>query len=328
MYVFSGMSGSKTADIAGVASVMREPLKERGYPPGESVAVLAAGAAMGETIPPSIAMLILGSVTSLSITALFMGGLLPAAVLAAALMAGILYRARGGRLPRGSPFSGRALVKAIMPALPAIFIPVILLGGLVGGIGTPTEVATFAVVYGLIVATFGYRTVTLKLLWDLLRESAVMAGMVLLVVATANLLSEAIVHAGIAATLPAFLQRVSGGPAGFLLVATIGMIVLGVFMEGLPALIVFGPLLLPIATQFGINPLQFGMIMIIAMGIGLMAPPAGVGLYIACAVGHASVKDSLSPSIFYNVVLVIGLALVVCFPEITLVIPRALGLLK
>jgi len=325
MYVFSGMSGSKTADMAVVGSVMREPMRQKGYPPRESVAVLAASGAMGETVPPSIAILILGSITTLSIGSLFAAGLLPAAVLAAALMMGVVIRARIVALPRGDRFSVRRAVVALPPAIPAVMVPVIVIGGIVLGVGTPTEASSFAVVYGLVVAALVYHSLHLKQLWVILRDASLIGGMVLLILATASLLSNAVTLDGIPTLILQLLTHV-GGRAGFLTVSIIVLIVLGVVLEGLPALVIFGPLLLPIATKVGIAPLQFGIILIMAMGIGVFAPPVGIGLYQACVIGGSTMSEVIRPSLYYTAFLILGLAVVGAVPAITLTVPHLLNL--
>jgi C4-dicarboxylate transporter, DctM subunit len=324
MYVFSGLCGSKFADVATVGAAMKRPLAERGYPKSESVAVLAAAAAMGETIPPSIAMVLLGSITTLSIGTLFLAGFLPALLVALVLIGGILYRSKRLNLPKGESFSWTRGIRLLGPALPALIVPVIVVGGIVGGIGTPTEVSSFAVVYGLVIASIAYHSLDWRTAWIFLRDAAASAGMILLIIATANLLSQAVVIDGMPQTLTTLMESL-GGRTLFLVLSSAGLILMGILFEGIPALIVFGPLLLPMAEKFGVNPLQYGIILIIAMGIGVFAPPVGAGLYVACAVGECPVDDALAPSIFYTAVLIFGLLVVIAFPEITLIVPRLFG---
>jgi C4-dicarboxylate transporter, DctM subunit len=325
MYLFSGMSGSKTADIAAVGSVVRDPLRERGYPPGETVAVLAASAVMGETVPPSIAMLVLGSITTISIAALFSAGLIPAIVLGVAITVGIIVRARRRELPgAGTRFDLRAALKAVPASVPALLVPVIVVGSIIGGITTPTEGSSIAVIYGLLAAAFVYRALKPVVLWRLLRDAAVTSGMILLILATANLLTQAFVLDGLNQPVLAILTS-TGTPLGFLILSCLGMIVLGSVLEGLPALILFAPVLVPEAIRLGINPIQFGILLIISLGIGVFAPPIGVGLYIASAIGGTSIAQAIRPSLFYNGLLLAGLALLILFPGITLLLPHLFG---
>jgi C4-dicarboxylate transporter DctM subunit len=324
MYIFSGMSGSKAADVATVGSVMRQPLKDHGYPPTESVAVLAASAAMGEVIPPSIALLILGSVTTLSVGTLFLAGLMPAAFLALVLMIGVLIRSYRYKFPRGDSFQlGRALRK-IPYAIPALFVPIIVLGGIVGGIASPTESSSFAVIYGLLAAVIFYRSTTASQLWQAMREAAMVAGMVLLLMSTANLISQTIVIGGVGGKLTSLLAGFTNVHV-FLFVSMAMIIVLGFVLEGFPAILITAPLLLPIAEQHGVNSLHYGILLTMAVGIGVFMPPVGIGYYIACAVGEAPPQDTLRPSLFYNLLLVIGLVIVIVWPDMVLFLPRILG---
>ena len=324
MYVFSGMSGSKAADVATVGSVMKQPLRERGYSATESVAVLVASAAMGEVIPPSIALLILGSVTTLSIGTLFVAGIVPAALLAVALMAGVLVRSYRLDFPAGEAFSLRNALTSVLPAIPALLVPVIVLGGIIGGVASPTESSSFAVIYGVLAAFFIFRSVDLSTMWNALCGASAVAGMVLLMMSAANLLSQAIVIDGLGAKLGILLEGVTN-PALFLFVSLAIIVVLGFVLEGFPAILITAPLMLPIAQRHGVDPLHYGILLTMAVGIGVFMPPVGIGYYIACAIGEASPHDALKPTLFYNFFLVIGLILCMVFPGVILGLPRMLG---
>jgi len=325
MYVFSGLSGSKAADIATVGGVMKTPLRHYGYPPTESVAVLAASAAMGETIPPSLMLLVLGSITSLSVGSLFLAGLLPAAILALVLIAVVIVRSHMHGYVKGPPFRiGRAL-SSTPPAVPAFLVPVIVVGGIVGGIASPTESATFAVVYGFAAALVVYRAIGLGSAWVALRDAALTAGMVLFMVAASNLLSQAIVIDGLGRTLARAFAALHS-PIEFLLLSVVVMIVVGFILEGIPAILIAAPILLPIATRVGVDPLQYGIVLTMAVGIGVFLPPVGIGYYIACAIGGAPVNATMRPSLIYSAFLVVGLVVVVLFPGITTSVPHFFGM--
>jgi tripartite ATP-independent transporter DctM subunit len=325
MYVFSGMSGSKAADVAAVGNVMKGPLRDRGYPPTESVAVLAASAAMGEVIPPSVALLILGSATTLSVGSLFIAGIAPAALLAVALMIGILIRSYRYGFPKGPAFNLARALRSIPPALPALLVPLIVLGGIVGGIASATESSSFAVVYGLLAAILVYHSLDAKSAWIGFREAAVTSGMVLLMLSTANLLSQAIVIDGLGAKLSVLLDGLTDARV-FLFVSMAAIIVLGFVLEGFPAILITAPLLLPIAQKHGIDPLHYGILLTMAVGIGVFMPPVGIGYYIACAVGEASPHETIRPSLIYNIFLIIGLIVCILYPDIILTLPRMVGL--
>jgi tripartite ATP-independent transporter DctM subunit len=324
-YLFSGVSGSKAADVATIGTVMKGPMKKHGYPSTEFVAVLAASAAMAETVPPSVAMLILGSVSTLSVGALFIAGFLPAAILAATLLIGVVIRSHVKRYRRGPPFHlGRAL-RSIPPALPAAGVPILVIGGLVGGIASPTESASFAVVYGFAAAAFIYRSLGWKSFYEALRDATLVAGMVLLMVSTSNVLVQAIVIDGLGRTLANLFTAISQ-PTTFLFVSVAALIVLGFVLEGFPAILIAAPIFLPVATRLGVDPLQFGILLIMATGIGVMMPPVGIGYYISCAIGEAPINATMRPSFFYNIFLFLGLVVVILFPEITLWLPHQFGL--
>jgi C4-dicarboxylate transporter, DctM subunit len=213
----------------------------------------------------------------------------------------------------------------IFPALPALLVPVIVLGGIVGGIASPTESSSFAVVYGLCAAIFYYRGTSARTMWRALRAAAAVAGMVLLMMSTANLLSQAIVIDGLGSKLGVLLGGMTDARM-FLFVSLAIVIVLGFVLEGFPAILITAPLLLPIAAKYGIDPLHYGILLTMAVGIGVFMPPVGIGYYIACAIGEASPHEALKPTLFYNIFLIAGLIVVILYPDITLFLPRLAGM--
>ena len=325
MYIVSGMSGSKGADMATVGGIMRGPMKARGYPPPESVAVLAAAAAMGEVVPPSVALLILGSITTLSVGALFVAGVVPAALLAATLALGIVLRSRRYGFPRGPEFRLRRALASVPRAMPALLVPLIVIGGIVGGIASPTEASSFAVVYGVLAGLCLYRSIGLGQAWAGLRDATLMSGMVLFMIGTANLLSQAIVIDGLGRSLAAAFTELDDQTA-FLFLSMAALVVIGFVLEGFPAILIAAPILLPVAARMGVDSLQYGILLVMAIGIGVFMPPVGIGYYVACAIGDASAGATMRPSLIYSAFLLIGLALAVIFPEITLALPRLFGM--
>ena len=326
MYLVSGLSGSKAADVAAVGSVMRDMLDRQNYSRGEGAAVLAASAAMGETVPPSIAMLILGSITSLSIAALFSGGLIPAAVIGICLMILIYFRARWANTPTTPRASLQTMGQRGLAAIPALVMPVLLFGGIIYGIATPTEVSTFAVVYGLFLAVLIYKELSLRELLRTLIDSATLSGMVLFILATASAFSWMLTVARLPQRLVELLHSFNDSTAIFMVGSIILLILTGSLLEGLPALNVLAPLLLPIAGQIGINQLHYGIVLVIAMGIGAFMPPAGVGFYVCCAIQRTRIEEASRAMLPYLGVLVAGLLIVAFVPWFTLLLPRAVGL--
>lgn len=325
MYLVSGLSGSKTADVAAVGSVMRDMLKRDGYKLSEGAAVLAASAAMGETVPPSIGILVLGSITTLSMAALFIGGVIPAAVIAVCLMMLIYMRASRAAPPphRRAPLHVIAAsgVAAILP----LMMPVILFAGILLGVATPTEVSSFAVVYGLVLAILVYREFNWETFIRTVIDSALLAGMVLFILAAASGFSWVLTVAQLPQRLVDSLQSIHANTALFLSGSIALLILIGSLLEGLPALIILAPLLLPIAGHIGISELHYGIVLLIAMGVGAFLPPAGVGFYVACAIVHTDIESATRAMMPYLIVLLIGLAIVAFVPWFTVFLPNLFG---
>ena len=326
MYLVSGLSGSKTADVAAVGSVMRDMLRKEGYDPAEGAAVLAASAAMGETVPPSIAMLVLGSVTTLSMAALFVGGIIPAAVVALCLMALIFLRAARGPSQTHHRAPLRVMATTGLSAVLPLMMPVILFAGILLGVATPTEVSSFAVVYGLLLAGLVYRELDLKAFIRTVLDSATLAGMVLFILAAASGFSWALTVAYLPQRLVDLLHGINDNAALFMVGSIVLLIVIGSLLEGLPALIILAPLLLPIAGSIGLSELHFGIVLLIAMGVGAFLPPAGVGFYVACAIMKTDIEGASRAMVPYLVVLIIALMIVAFVPWFTVSLPRAFGL--
>ena len=316
MYLISGISGSKAADQAAVAPVLFPEMKRRGADPGELVAQLAAAAAMSETIPPSLILIIVGSVTGVSISALFTGGLLPATVAAVALIAVIAYRSRGDQ-PTGTRSSLPQIARAFVISIPALVLPFLIRFAVLDGIATATEVATVGVVYAALVGLFVYRCFDWRRLFPILLETAALSGAILLIVGTATAMAWALTQAGFANELATLMISVPGKATGFLAVSIVVFVILGSVLEGLPAMVLFGPLLFPVARGLGINEVHYAIVAILAMGIGLFSPPFGVGFYQSCLIGRASSDQALGPIWAYMGALILALAVVAAVPWLT-----------
>lgn len=329
MAVFSGLSGSKSADVAAVGSIMLPAMRETGYDENDAVALLAASAVMGETIPPCINMIILGYVANVSIGGLFIAGLLPAGVMALGLILVAVLTARSAMAHQAAiPRHLGEIVRTTAGAGAAFLLIVIIIVGIVGGIATPTEVSAIAVVYALLVGGLAFREMTWASFWDFLVRSASLSGMILFIVAAAQVLSYLLTVNLIPQNMAAAMAGIgaSSGTWVFLLLSIVMLIVMGSVLEGAPALIIFGPLLFPAAQRLGVNPLHFGILLVIAMGIGLFAPPLGVGLYTACAVGQVPVERVARPIAKYLAIVFVALLLIAFVPAITLALPRWLGM--
>lgn len=320
MYIVSGISGAKAADMAAVAPVLFPEMRKRGIPDGELVSLLAASGAMGETIPPSLVLIIIGSVTGVSIAGLFAGGMLPALVLAIAL--GIISRRNAGRDGHGdtprAPF--RLMGRNFVIAIPALIVPFLIRFAVAGGIATATEVSTIGIFYSGVIGLLVYRQFDWRRLYPMLVESASLSGAILFIIGTASCMSWALTQSGFAMSLSAAMQHVPGGKDGFLLVSIAVFIVLGSVLEGIPAMVLFGPLVFPIAGAMGVNEIHYAIVVILAMGIGLFAPPFGVGYYAACAIGKIDPDAGMRRIWPYLGALVLGLLVVAFIPGITTIL--------
>jgi tripartite ATP-independent transporter DctM subunit len=325
-YIFSGISGASVADVSAMGSLLIPAMKRGGYRLEMAVSIVASASAMGMLVPPCIPMVVLASLTNLSVASLFIGGFLPAACIALLLVVLIYIQAVRQNIPREKRESARGLLRAFRRAILPILTPVIILGGILGGIVTPTEAGMIGVIYALFLGVFVYRELQLRHLMPILVNTASLTGMVLLLVGTASLLSWIFAAENVPNMLATWIMKLSGHPAPFLLI-TIGVfVVFGAFLEGLPALIIFTPILFPIMGRFGINPLHYGIIMITALGIGLFQPPIGMGFLIACAIGQVNVGNATRVYTPYLLVLLIGALIVAFVPWFTLVLPRIMNL--
>jgi tripartite ATP-independent transporter DctM subunit len=323
IYLVSGLSGSKAADVAAVGPVMRNMLEREGIANEEGAAVLAASAAMGETIPPSLGLLVLGSITTLSMGALFTAGIVPAAVIALCLMTLIAFRAKRLRMPSNPRATasevGRAAAAAVLPLL----MPVMLYIGIRTGIATPTEISAVAVAYGIALAVLVYRAFQVRDFGRMIARAATMSGMILFILAAASAFTWVLSAAQVPQTLVSTIQGWHASPAVFLLASAAALVILGSLLEGLPAVLILAPLLLPIAAQVGLNQLHYAIVLLIAIGIGAFLPPLGVGFYVACSVAGTKIGPAARVMLPYAVVLLIGLFLVAAVPWFTLALPNA-----
>lgn len=317
MYLVSGISGSKAADMAAVAPVLFPEMKERGAKPGDLVALLSATGAQTETIPPSLVLITIGSVTGVSIAALFTGGLLPGVVLAITLCAVVWWRYRGEDLSHVRRAGKGEIGRAFLIAVPAVALPFVIRAAVVEGVATATEVSTIGIVYAILAGLLVYRRFDWARLKPMLVDTACLSGAILLIIGTATAMAWGLTQSGFSRQLAAAMTGLPGGAATFLAVSIIAFIVLGSVLEGIPAIVLFGPLLFPIALAVGIHEVHYAMVVILAMGIGLFAPPFGVGYYAACAIGRIDPAEGIRPIWGYLLALVIGTIIVAAVPWIS-----------
>jgi tripartite ATP-independent transporter DctM subunit len=317
MYLVSGISGSKAADMAAIAPVLFPEMKKRGAKPGDLVALLSATGAQTETIPPSIVLITIGSVTGVSIAALFTGGLLPAVVVGAFLCAVVWWRYRGEDLSQVKRFGKGEIGKFMLVALPAIALPFVIRAAVVEGVATATEVSTIGIVYSVLVGIFIHRQFDLKRLKPMLIETASLTGAIIFIVGCATAMAWGLTQSGFSQDLANAMKTMPGGAIGFMAISIVAFVILGSVLEGIPAIVLFGPLLFPIAKAVGIHEVHYAMVVIFAMGIGLFSPPFGVGYYGACAISKIHPDEGLPHIGGYILALLAGLVVVAAVPWIS-----------
>jgi tripartite ATP-independent transporter DctM subunit len=316
--IMAGMSGSAVADAASTGSVLIPGMVKRGYTPEYAAAVIAAAACIGPIIPPSLMFVVLGSMVNVSVGQLFAAGIIPGLLMALAMMA-VVYRQA---LKKGLPVEPRATLpgfwKATREALLALGMPVIILGAILSGIATPTEASVVAVVYALVLGVFVYREIKPRDLLPILKKSAISSSVILFIIANAGLFAFMITRAGVPDAIGQYLTSVLDSPLLFLVGINIALFLIGMFIETSASIIVLAPILVPVAVHFGIDPIHFGMIMVVNLALGMITPPFGVNLFAACTVARIS-YDKIVPAVLPFVgVVMLCLAVITFVPQISL----------
>ena len=325
--LFSGISGSTTADVSAISSLLVPSMRRAGYSGPESVSVVAAASAMGILVPPCLTMVVLGSLVNLSIVTLFLAGFIPAFILAAVLLMLIALRARRQNWPvSGRASSAADLAHAMRRATVPLGLPVILFGGIFSGATTVTEAALIAVVYAMVAGYFigGSGHAAGSSLAEQFAQSGIVTATTLWVLAAASAFAWILVREWVPQTLGEWIGGVGAGRVGFLALTIVIFVIIGALLEGLPALLIFGPILFPISRTIGVDPVHYGIVIVAAMGIAFFLPPIGVGLSIAAGIARVDIDDVSRNYFPYLVALLIGLGLIAAFPALTLVLPRLL----
>jgi len=317
MYLVSGISGSKAADMAAVAPALFPEMRKRGAKPGDLVALLSATGAQTETIPPSLVLITIGSATGVSIAALFTGGLLPGVVVGVTLAALVWWRYRGENLEGVKRASRREIGQSFLVAVPALALPVVIRAAVVEGVATATEVSTIGIVYAVLTGLLIYRKFDWKRVYPMLVNTASLSGSILFIIGAATGMAWALTQSGFSTALADAMKALPGGAVTFMAVSVVAFIILGSVLEGIPAIVLLGPLLFPIARQVGIHEVHYAMVVTLAMGIGLFAPPFGVGYYAACAISRIHPNEGMKPIVGYMVALFVGVVVVAAIPWIS-----------
>ena len=322
---FAGISGSATADASALGSMIIPAMKKNGFDADYAVAVNASSSAIGPIIPPSIMMVIYGSIANVSIASLFLAGFVPGVAMGLGLMGVAYYIAK----KRGYPAPPRSELPPILGSLKeaalALLMPVIILGGIFSGVFTATEAGVVAVAYAAIVGTFVYRTLTFKLVAELLVNAAVTTAAAMFLIAMATSFAWLLAWAGFGAAVLDVLGGVSSNPTIALLLIVLFILILGLFIEGIPILIIFTPVLLPVIHGLGIDPVFFGVIMVMSVVIGSVTPPVGILTYISCSIGGITISQAIRGLVPFCAVLIFVLLLCTVFPAIVMTVPDIFG---
>lgn len=314
LFLVSGISGSKVSDMATVAPALFPEMKRRGHKPPEMIALLATGAAMAETVPPSIVLIVLGSAAGVSIAGLFTSGFAIAMVLLLVLAVLARWKARheASEGVRRAPFE--TIKKTFLIAAPALVLPFIIRAAVGEGIATATEVSTIAVLYALVIDMMLYGGIGAGRLYAMLVETAALSGAILMILGAASAMAWALTQTGFAAHLVAGVQGLPGGWMTFMGVTILIFLVLGCVLEGLPAIVLMAPIMFPVARSLGIHDVHYAMVVVTAMNIGLMTPPIGIGFYIACKIGNVPPDQAMRAIWPYIGALLVGLVLIAAVP--------------
>jgi tripartite ATP-independent transporter DctM subunit len=319
--IFAGMSGSATADAAGLGKVEIKAMNDQGYPPPFSAAVTAASATIGPIIPPSIAMIVIGSVTGLSIGKLLLGGFVPGLIMALVQMIQITLIAKSRGFQKNEFAGFREIYKTAIKAIPGLMAPVVLIGGMLFGFFTPTEAATIAVVYAIVIG-FIFKTLNLKGLWHSFIQAALESAAMLITFIGASLIGLLVTRLHITDAAIRFMSEFTTSPVMVLLVINIFLLIVGCLLDITPAIMILAPVLVPLVQSYGIDPIHFGVVMVLNLMIGMITPPMGGLLFVTCRVAELNLMDLLKEVWPFIIWLVVALMIVTYFPQTVLWLPN------
>ena len=323
--LMSGISGSPSANTAAIGSVAIPAMKKLKYPPEFATAVLAAAGGVSTLVPPAIDLIIIGVIANISIGGLFASGIFPAIVNGVAIMILAYYFSRKMNLPLAKKESFSIKLRVLKDGILPILMIGIILGGIYGGVFTPTEAASVAVVYGFIVSFFIYKELSIEDIPKVLLNTCSLSGVVLLVLATASIFSFILTFERIPHALAQFIVSYADNWILFIILVHIVFILLGMVMDALPAIIVLMPIFLPVAVSLGMEPIHLGILVAANVGIGMITPPVGICLFVACGISKTTIGSVVRPLLPFLIFLIFTLIIITMFPEITLFLPRLLG---
>jgi tripartite ATP-independent transporter DctM subunit len=324
--LFATISGSSAATAAAIGSTLIPEMERKNYPRPFAAAVVASSGELGVIIPPSVPMVIYAVITGVSITDLFIAGILPGLLIGLSLIATIVVVSTLKGYGERTPFSAgpwlAGVAAATRRAALSLLLPFLILGGIYGGFFTPTEAAVIAVAYALVLGCFVYREIPLRDLPKIFAESAFTSSVVMIIVGFAFVFAYALALMQAPQQIAAAIKGVSSSPVVFLLLVNLFLFVVGMFMETFAAIIILAPVLAPVATQLGIDPVHFGLIMIVNLAIGMVTPPVGVNLFVACGIARISMEELMRPLAVFLAVLIVNMAMITYLPGLSLALVR------
>lgn len=325
--LMSGISGSPSANTAAIGSVAIPAMKKLKYPPEFATAVLAAAGGVSTLVPPAIDLIIIGVIANISIGGLFAAGILPAVVNGVAIMLIAYYYSKKMNLPLADKTTRSDKIRVLKDGILPLLMIAIILGGIYGGVFTPTEAASVAVVYGFLVSFFVYKELKLEDMPKLLLNTANLSGVVLLVLATASMFSFILTFERIPHALAQIIVTYADNWIIFIILVHLVFLMLGIVMDALPAIIVLMPIFLPVGVSLGMEPIHLGILIAANVGIGMITPPVGICLFVACGVSDVKIGNVVKPLFPFLLFLIITLIIITIFPQITLFLPRLFGII-
>jgi tripartite ATP-independent transporter DctM subunit len=316
--IFAGVSGSSTADTAGVGKILIPSMIESGYDKETSVGVTAASSTIGGIIPPSIVMVIYGGLTNASIGKLFLGGMIPGILIGVGMMFVVAIMAKKKNFPSYEKKDRKTKIKLFKESIPALLTPIIIIGGVITGWYTATEAAAFSSVYAFLVGMFYYKTIKFKNIPKILEETLKLSALSLFALATASALGELLGYYKVGSYVQGFFMNTVSSQISFLAIVVVFFLFIGTFMDAIPAMILFVPIILPAALLLGIDSVHLGIIIVITLSIGLVTPPYGLCLLIAASIGNLGIEKSFKAVMPYISIILLVLVVIIIFPQIVL----------
>ncbi|MBG9448082.1 C4-dicarboxylate ABC transporter permease [Cytobacillus firmus] len=323
--IFAGVSGAAQADTAGVGKILIPNMKKQGYDTETAVGVTAASSTIGVIIPPSIPMIIFAGLTNASVGALFLGGIVPGILVGLGMMLFVYVMALKKGYPRSDRVTVQQFLKLVYETVPALITPIIIIGGIISGFFTATEAAAVASLYTLLISMFFYKTLKLSDLPKILMDTLALSSLSLFALAAASALGELMSYYQLSTMAQEFFVNNVGAKWLFILIIIAFFLFVGTFMDAIPAMILFVPVILPTASQFGMDPVHLGLIVVMTLAIGLVTPPYGLCLLLAAKIGNLSIERSLTAVIPYILIVLAVLIFVAFFPDIAFFVPKLIN---